>query len=300
MLETLRAPLTRDQELRVARAAAAAGVTARAIRGFQLAATTAAAPLAPSDRMAYAGALARGGRRPEALRLYEQLERDGGGLAGAAAYQRARVLLQSGQGAAARSALRAVASRYANVENASAPALMLLADLQVDDGDLAGAARSLAELTRRHPKAEQAPLARFRGALLAFGAAPQRAAAMFDSLVALYPDDAEALPARYWAARALDRAGQARRRHGAVARDLDGGVPARTTPWPARSGSAARWDCRQPATTSRRASRPWTRPRSASACCDCSAWTSRQGSRSRRCSSAATAPPRRRRRSRRR
>ena len=208
VLETLRVPLTRDQELRVARGAAAAGVTARAIRGFQLAATTAAAPLSASDRMAYAGVLARGGRRPEALRLYQQVETDGGALAGAAAYQRARVLLQSGQGAAARSALRDVASRYANVESASAPALMLLADLQVDDGDLAGAARSLAELTRRHPKAEQAPLARFRGGMLVFGAEPQRAAAMFDSLVALYPDDAEALAARYWAARALDRAGR--------------------------------------------------------------------------------------------
>jgi soluble lytic murein transglycosylase len=215
VLDTLRAPLTRDQELSVARAAAAAGVRARAIRGFQLAATTAAAPLTPSDRMTYADVLARSGRRSEAIRLYEQLEREGSELAGVAAYQRARALLQSGNGAAARTALRGVASRYTNVGNASAAALLLLADLQVDDDDLAGAARSLAELTRRHPTAEQAPLAFFHGGLLAFIGQPQRAAAMFDSLVALHPDDEEALPARYWAARALDRAG---RRADAVAR----------------------------------------------------------------------------------
>jgi soluble lytic murein transglycosylase len=207
LLDTLRAPLNRDQELRIARAAAAAGVTARAIRGFQLAATT-AAPLDPSDQLAYASVLARGGRRAEAIRLYGQIEKESSTLAAAASFQRARVLLQSGNGAAARSALRTVASRYADVESACAAALTLLADLQVDDGDLAGAARSLAELTRRHPRAEQAPLARFRGALLAFGANPRRAAAMLDSLATLHRDDEEALPARYWAARAHDRAGR--------------------------------------------------------------------------------------------
>jgi len=208
VLETLRAPLSRDQELRVGRAAAAAGVTARAVRGFQLAAATAAAPLAPSDRMAYAGVLVRAGRRSDAIRLYEAIEREGGELAGAAAFQRARVLLQSGSGAAARSALRTTAARYADVEAVSAPARLLLADLQIDDGDLAGAARSLAELARRHPSSAQAPLARFLRGMLAFAATPRRAATMFDSLAALHPDDEEALPARYWAARALERAGR--------------------------------------------------------------------------------------------
>ena len=208
VLETLRAPLTREQELRVARAAAAAGVAARAVRGFQLASTTAAAPLASSDRMAYAGVLARVGRRSEAIRLYEQLEGEGGEVAGVAAFQRARVLLQGGSGAAARGTLRAMASKYPNVEAASAPALLLLADLQIDDGDLTGAARNLAELVRRHPSSPQTPLARFQAGLLAFAADPRRAAAAFDSLAALHPDDEEAMPARYWAARALERAGR--------------------------------------------------------------------------------------------
>ncbi|PYP75511.1 MAG: hypothetical protein DMD35_21255 [Gemmatimonadetes bacterium] len=206
VLETLHATLTRDQELRVARAAADAGVTARALRGFQLAAT-AAAPMDPKDQLAYAGALVRSGRQQDAIRIYEQLESAKGALGGAAAYQHARMLLQSGRGAAARSALRAVASR-SDAEDASAAALTLLADLQVDDGDLAGAARSLAELTRRFPTAEQAPLARLHGGLLAFGSDPRRSAAMLDSLVALHPSREEALPARYWAARALDGAGR--------------------------------------------------------------------------------------------
>jgi hypothetical protein len=158
--------------------------------------------------MAYAGALARGDRRADAIRLYDQLEREGGELGGVAGYQRARTLVQSGNAAAARSALHAVASRSTNAGNASAAALLLLADLQVDANDLTGAARSLAGLTRRHPTSEQAPMARFLDAMLAFGAQPARAAAMVDSLVALHPDDEEALPARYWAARALEHAGR--------------------------------------------------------------------------------------------
>jgi soluble lytic murein transglycosylase len=208
VLETLRATLTRDQELSVARAAANAGVTARAIRGFQMAALTAAATLAPEDRIAYAGALARGGRQTEAIREYEQVANGAGELAAVAAFQRARVLLQSGSGSAARSALRSVVSRFGDVPSAGAAALLLLADLQVDDGDLAGAARSLAELTRRYPREDRAPLARFRGGLLAFAADPRRAASTLDSLAGLYPNDAEALPARYWAARSLERAGR--------------------------------------------------------------------------------------------
>ena len=208
VLETLRTTLTRDQELAVARAAATAGVAARAITGFQFAAATAAAPLAPADRIAYAGALARGGRRADAIRQYEQVASGEGDLAAVAAFQRARLLLQSGSGAAARTALRAVVSRFGDVESAGAAALLLLADLQVDDGDLAGAVRSLGELVRRYPREERAPLARFRAGLLAFAVDPNRAASAFDSLAALHAGDAEALPGRYWAARALERAGR--------------------------------------------------------------------------------------------
>ena len=207
VLETLRARLTREEEMSVARAAAASGVTARAIRSFELAAVTAAAPLAASDRIAYAGALARGGRSAEAIRMYEQVASGEGELAAVAAYHRARVMLQTRRNGVG-VALREVVSRFPDVESASAAALLLLADLQIDGGDLAGAARSLAELTRRYPRAEQAPLARFRAGLIAFGSDARRAAAIFDSLATLHSSHEEALAARYWAARALDRAGR--------------------------------------------------------------------------------------------
>ena len=206
VLDSLRAPLTREQELAVARAAAASGVTARAVRSFELAAAT-AAPLSASDRITYAGALARAGRSADAIRMYEQVAAGEGELAAVAAYHRARVMLQSrrnGVGAA----LREVVARFPGVESASAAALLLQADLQIDAGDLAGAARSLTELTRRYPSAEQAPLARFRAGMIAFGSDARRAAAVFDSLAALHPQHEEALAARYWAARSLDRAGR--------------------------------------------------------------------------------------------
>ena len=205
VLESLHVTLPRDQELVVARAATEAGVAPRAIAGFTRA--QAAAPLTARDQFTFASALARGGRSADAIRLYAAVAAADAALAPTAEYQRARVLLQSGDGAAARAALRGVADRYAANRAASAPALLLLADLQVDDGDLAGAAQSLALIAQRYSDAEQAPLARFRAGLLAWNVDAMRAAAQWDSLAARYPDDVEAPAARYWAARAWARAG---------------------------------------------------------------------------------------------
>ncbi|HEX7978120.1 MAG TPA: lytic transglycosylase domain-containing protein [Gemmatimonadaceae bacterium] len=204
VLESLHVTLPRDQELVVARAATEAGVAPRAIAGFTRA--QAAAPLTTRDQYTYASALARGGRSADAIRLYTQVTAADPALAPSAEYQRARVLLQSGNGAAARAALRGVADRYATNRDASASALLLLADLQVDDGDLAGAAQSLSLIAQRYPDAAQAPLARFRAGLLAWNGDATRAAALWDSLAARYPNDVEAPAARYWAARAWARA----------------------------------------------------------------------------------------------
>jgi soluble lytic murein transglycosylase len=206
VLESLRMTLPRDQELAVARAATEAGVAPRAIAGFTRA--QAAAPLAARDQLTYASALARGGRSADAIRLYSQVAAADASLAPTAEYQRARVLLQSGNGAGARAALRTIVERYATEGAAAAPALLLLADLQVDDADLSGAAQSLDQLARRFPGADQAPLARFRAGLLAWNGDASRAAALFDSLAARYPNDVEAPAARYWAARAHERAGR--------------------------------------------------------------------------------------------
>jgi soluble lytic murein transglycosylase len=209
VLDRLAVPLPAAQELVVARTAAEQGLAARAIGGFQRVLTGAAgtAALSGADRATYAGALLRGGRAREAAQQYAFVAADPA-RAPSASYQRARALLQAGDGAGARAALRATAGTYAHVPSAAAPALLLLADLQVDDGDLAGAAQSLAEIGRRHAGAPQAPLARFRAGLLAFPGNPGAAAAILDTLVARYPNDVEATAARYWAARAADRAGR--------------------------------------------------------------------------------------------
>jgi soluble lytic murein transglycosylase len=206
VLESLHVTLPRDQELVAARAATEAGVAPRAIAGFTRA--QAAAPLTARDQLGFASALARGGRSADAIRMYGQVVAADAALAPGAEYQRARVLLQSGNGTAARAALRGIADRYPANRAASASALLLLADLQVDDNDLAGAAQSLALIAQRYPDAEQAPLARFRAGLLAWNADAMRAAAQWDSLAARYPNDVEAPAARYWSARALARAGR--------------------------------------------------------------------------------------------
>lgn len=204
VLDGMGAPLTTPDEVAVARAALAAGNAARAVSGFARAA--AAGALAVADRMAYAAALSRSGKPTDALRLYASI--DDPALTPLAAYQRARLLVQTGDGASARGALRAVAQQYASVRDAASPALLLLADLQVDDGDLPGAAQSLSTLVARYPGSTQAPLARFRRGLIEWESSPAAAAATFDSVAVLHPADEEALASRYWSARASERAGR--------------------------------------------------------------------------------------------
>jgi soluble lytic murein transglycosylase len=205
VLDKLGVTLAAPQELVAARAAAQYGTATRAIAGFERAVQSGATPSA-ADRLAYAGALLRAGRAGDAAAQYASITDTA--LAPLASYQRGRALLQAGDGAAARAALRQTATAYVNRSDAAGPALLLLADLQVDDGDLAGAARTLGELGQRHPNAAQAPLGRFRAGLLAFVSDPRRAAAVFDTLVQRYPTDDEAIAARYWAARADDQAGR--------------------------------------------------------------------------------------------
>ena len=209
VLGTLDVALSVPQELMVARAAAAGGTATRAIAGFERVLRTSASAtnaLSPADRFAYAGALLRADRASDAAAQFAQVREPA--LAPAASYQRARALLQAGSGSGARAALRSTATTYATTGAAAAPALLLLADLQVDDGNLTGAASSLAEVGQRHADAPQAPLARFRRGLLAFSRDPGAAAAVFDSLAHRYPRDEEASAARYWAARSHERAGR--------------------------------------------------------------------------------------------
>jgi soluble lytic murein transglycosylase len=204
VLDRLTPRLTRDEELAVARAASQFGTSARAIASFERAQV--AGPLAPRERYDYAAALLRAGRAAEAARQFDSISGDAA-VGSMASYQRARALLLAGNGAGARSALRAVATDRANAPEAGA-ALLLLADLQVDDGDVTGAARTLAELAQRHPDAPQAPLGRFRLGLTQWSIDARAAIATFDTLVRRYPNDAEAIAARYWAARGEERVGR--------------------------------------------------------------------------------------------
>jgi soluble lytic murein transglycosylase len=205
VLDGMKPVLSRDDELVVARTTAANGLAARAVTSFARAASS--APLTQADLYAYGSALLDAGRNAEAAKTFALVT--DASLVPRASYQYARALVRAGSGAAARSALRTTATRYAGVAPAAAPALLALADLQVDDGDIAGAASSLDELGRRYPSASQAPLARFRSGLIAWEQNAARAASTFDTLVARYPKDDEALGARYWAGRAYERMGRA-------------------------------------------------------------------------------------------
>lgn len=204
VLDKMGIPTTPAQEVVIARAASDYGLAARAVSGFERAGV---ASLAPRDRLAYGGALLRSGRAAQAAQQLAAVVADST-VAPAAAYQRARALLQSGNGGAARAALRAIPESFPNARITGAQALLLLADLQMDDGDVTGAGATLSELIRRYPDVAQAPLARFRSGLVAWGNDPARAAAMFDSVVAHSPNDDETIAARYWAARGYERLGQ--------------------------------------------------------------------------------------------
>lgn len=194
-------PLSANDELVIARAAARAGATARAITGFARA--SAVTPPAAADRMLEAGVLSRAGRFADAARVYASIT--DASLVPSAAYQHARALLQGGDGAGARAALLDVIKRHAGARDAELPALLLLADLQTDDGDLQAASRSLRDLVTKYPSAAQAPLARFRIGLIEWSDAPAKAAATFDSLATLHAGSDEATGARYWAGRAYAR-----------------------------------------------------------------------------------------------
>src|SRR5258705_545351 len=99
--------LSPPEELDIARAAADYGSATRAVAGFERAMKArGAALLSPADQLAYAGALLRAGRAREAAQQYGALLADPT-IAPLASYQRARALLQAGDGAGARSALRA-------------------------------------------------------------------------------------------------------------------------------------------------------------------------------------------------
>ena len=194
----------------------------------------------------------------------------------------------------ARRAARRRRSLRERARAASAPALLLLADLQVDDGDLAGAAQSLDQLARRYPDADQAPLARFRAGLLAWNgdAVACRGAVRLAG---------RALPERRGGARGALLGGARPRARGttrgggvAMAQSGDGGAAHLLRRDERADGSARSTGSRRRVRTARRTSRRWTAWSSACARCSCSAWTSSRSSRSTRSPRAGSRSRRRR------
>src|SRR5918999_284477 len=88
----------------------------------------------------------------------------------------------------ARTELRAIPTRFGGDAFAASSALMLLADLETDDGR-DGAARALwLEIGRRYPTSDVAAAARFKAALIRFVQGDARGAALeFDDALARYP-----------------------------------------------------------------------------------------------------------------
>lgn len=196
--------LTPSEQLLVARSAAASGPLARAITGY--AAARAGGVATAKDVFEYGQLLARAGRYRDAIAQFEA--ESGTAYAADAAYQRARALLSSGNGDAARAALRDVASRYASDTSAASSALYLLADLTTDDGRDADARDAFLQAANRYPTSARADDARFRAGIISFALGQYReAAGELDTLLARYPSSREALSSRYWSARALAASG---------------------------------------------------------------------------------------------
>ena len=197
--------LTPSEQLVVARSANASGPVARAVSAYARGIT--APEATPKDRLDYGVLLIRAGRNRDAPAVLEQV-RAPANLAAEAAYQRGRALLLGGNGAGARSALRAVAQTYRADTSGAASALYLLGDLATDDNHDDEAQGFFRSLYRGYPTSPRADDARFRAALIDYVQGDHRQAAVsFDSLVRLYPRSSEATAARYWSGRAWAAAG---------------------------------------------------------------------------------------------
>ncbi len=203
-------PLTPAEELQIAHSAVRTGASSRAVRGY--AAAFAAALGTDSDHYAYAIALERTGNNRAALAALARLGSvDDRGLSAAAAYERARILVNSGSVAAGRVLLDSLALEYP-CDVSGARARMLIADLDTDDGHDSAARGKFLALARDFPASTFAPRARFHAAIIAFAQGDAKSAAIeLDSLSARYPNAKDALGALYWSGRAWQRTGNRRR-----------------------------------------------------------------------------------------
>jgi soluble lytic murein transglycosylase len=197
--------LSAEEELYAARSAAAAGPATRAAEAYERAFD---AGLGNSrDRFTYASILSRLGRDRAAAAQFARVKSPAS-LAASAAYQHARSLLRSGEGAASRTALRRVVKDYRGDSEAASHALYLLADLATDEGRDGPARDAYREVAERYPSSTLGASAAFRAALIAYVAGSYTTAAReWDELVKKHPSSSELLAAEYWSGRAWSAAG---------------------------------------------------------------------------------------------
>ena len=197
-----------SEDLIVARSAARSGPLSRAAAGY----ARAFAKMRPSDedRFAYGMVLARMRRSDRAFRQFA-LIKPPSPLAGDAAFQRAR-LLRRRKRATAIKALQSLTRTYAADTSAASAALMLLADMAADKKRDAEARLGYLAVAMNYPTSELAPRALFQAGILSMGRRKvQAAAAEMDTLVARYPQSADAAGAYYWSGRAWAAMGDSAR-----------------------------------------------------------------------------------------
>ena len=202
LLDSIFSPLSRSEELVMARVAMRSGLLYRAVNGF-----AALSQLSDEDRFDYATALTRLGRNREAAVQFSRV-RAPRSLAAQAAYQSARSLVRDGQLREGRLALVRVSRSYPRDTAAAASAFFLRADLASDDRDEAEARRLYSLVAERYPTSRFAPTSRFRAAMIALLSGDSKTAAEeFDAAAQRYPSSSEAIGATYWAGRSWAAAG---------------------------------------------------------------------------------------------
>jgi soluble lytic murein transglycosylase len=206
MLQRYAPALSRDDQLFVARRAAALGRHAQATAMFRK--LVEAAGLEASDRFRYATSLGEQGQWGAAAAQFRRITN--GSLAGRAAYGAARADLRDGRSSAAISALRRIPDRFPSDDEASGSALYLLGDLELDAGRPDAARTLFKRLADKHPTSGFAQRATLLAPLIAHarGESAVAASELAAALEAKRLTGIDADAGRYWLGRVQAETGQ--------------------------------------------------------------------------------------------
>lgn len=217
---TARLDLSADEALVVARAASRNRLPSRTIALFPRAISAGLATA--EDRLAHGMALAQLGRYREALVAYSRVPPTST-AAPEAAYQRALALSRLGLDDSARAVLKRLTATPDGASPVIPKGLYLAGDLRWRARDTAGARALWLDLVHRYPRHELAGRAGFLAALTLWEGGRLRDAAAEWERIHLIDGGPEGQAAGYWAGRAFDRLGDARRAqlqwHSVMARD---------------------------------------------------------------------------------